>query len=116
MMPLISPPRYRFSAGKGLNTELGRITLDSIPDKMKLDILREGSEWVFKANGIVIARDSSLAGSALTHSFMYWGGGGSDSLSVSADNFGTVVPEPGTLALVAMGVISLLAYAWRKRR
>jgi hypothetical protein len=27
-----------------------------------------------------------------------------------------VVPEPGTLALLATGVLGLLAYAWRKRR
>jgi len=28
----------------------------------------------------------------------------------------TVVPEPGTLALLACGLISLLCYAWRKRK
>jgi hypothetical protein len=29
---------------------------------------------------------------------------------------GTVVPEPGTLALLAAGLVGLLAYAWRKRK
>ena len=28
----------------------------------------------------------------------------------------TVVPEPGTLALLAAGLLGLLAYAWRKRK
>jgi len=28
----------------------------------------------------------------------------------------TGVPEPGTLALLAAGLIGLLCYAWRKRR
>ena len=28
----------------------------------------------------------------------------------------TPVPEPGTLALLAIGAVSLLAYAWRRRR
>jgi hypothetical protein len=28
----------------------------------------------------------------------------------------TVVPEPGTLALLAAGLMGLLAYAWRKRK
>jgi hypothetical protein len=32
----------------------------------------------------------------------------------SAD--GTVVPEPGTLALLAGGLLGLIAYAWRKRK
>jgi hypothetical protein len=30
--------------------------------------------------------------------------------------YGTAVPEPGMLALLACGLIGLLAYAWRKRR
>jgi hypothetical protein len=29
---------------------------------------------------------------------------------------GSYVPEPGTLALLAAGLIGLLAYAWRKRK
>jgi hypothetical protein len=29
---------------------------------------------------------------------------------------GSVIPEPSTLVLVATGVVSLLAYAWRKRK
>jgi len=32
------------------------------------------------------------------------------------DNIGGVVPEPSTLALLAGGLIGLLAYAWRKRK
>lgn len=28
----------------------------------------------------------------------------------------TYVPEPGTLALLAAGLVGLLAYAWRKRQ
>ena len=30
--------------------------------------------------------------------------------------FGVMVPEPGTLALLVTGLIGLLAYAWRKRK
>ena len=33
-----------------------------------------------------------------------------------SDVVNTVAPEPGTLTLLAAGVLSLLAYAWRKRR
>ena len=28
----------------------------------------------------------------------------------------SAIPEPGTLTLLATGLIGLLAYAWRKRR
>lgn len=107
--------RYRFSAGKGV-TELGRITLDSLPSTMKLDIVHDGSAWVFKANGAEVARDSSFTASELSHYFMYWGSGTDASVSVSADNFGTVVPEPCTLTLLLGGMLGLLCYAWRKRR
>jgi hypothetical protein len=103
------------AAGKGL-TQLGnKVHLDAIPSTIKLDILHDGSEWVFKANGMELARDSSFAASAMPHYMMYWGGGGSDTLSVSADNFG-VVPEPSSIVLLVGAVLGLAAYAWRKRK
>lgn len=105
----------RFAAGKGLSTELGRITLSSIPSTIKLDVLREGAEWVFKANGAEIARDSSFTSSEMPHYMMYWGGGAADTLSVSADNYG-VVPEPASIVILVAGAMSLVCYAWRKRR
>ena len=36
--------------------------------------------------------------------------------SISVSVAGAPVPEPGTLVLLALGAISLLAYAWQKWR
>lgn len=105
---------FRYSVNKNLS-EIGRITLPSLPSTMKLDVLRDGSAYVFKANGTEICRDSSYAATSLSHYFMYWGSAATDSLSVSADNFG-VVPEPSSLTLLAGGLLGLICYAWRKRR
>ena len=41
---------------------------------------------------------------------------GGSSPSGSVMEFTVVVPEPGTLALLATGLIGLLCYAWRKRK
>jgi T5SS/PEP-CTERM-associated repeat protein len=38
------------------------------------------------------------------------------SVGASAAGIGGAVPEPGVLALVAAGLVGLLAYAWRKRK
>jgi hypothetical protein len=38
-----------------------------------------------------------------------------DSLIISKDKQLSVVPEPGTLALLGMSALGLLAYAWRRR-
>ncbi len=39
-------------------------------------------------------------------------GGGGSAVGVTA----AAVPEPGTLALLAAGLLASLAYAWRKRK
>ena len=39
-------------------------------------------------------------------------GGGGIAVGVTA----AAVPEPGTLALLAAGLLASLAYAWRKRK
>ena len=103
-----------FAVGNGTTT-VGKYNLSSIPTTIKFDITRDGSNYVFKANGIEIGRNAALASTELSHYYMYWGASSSDTLSVSADNFGTVVPEPGTIALMVSALFGLLAYAWRKR-
>lgn len=107
------------SSSSGLTSlgtsNLGPIT-SSIPTSVKFDITRDGSSYVFLANGHEIARDSTYSSTSLPYYMMYWGTGGNDTLSLSADNFGSVVPEPGALAMAATALFSLLCYAWRKQR
>ncbi len=48
-----------------------------------------------------------------------WSAGGYDYVQLDASGGGVealVIPEPGTLALLAAGLAGLLCYAWRKRR
>lgn len=105
---------FRFTVNKNL-VELQRVAVPTLPSTMKLDILRDGADYVFKANGAEIWRDAAYASTSLSHYFMYWGGGAADTLSVSADNYG-VVPEPSSLVLLVAGVAGLVCYAWRKQR
>ena len=50
---------------------------------------------------------------------VYVGCGAAADSWIMADDFSIVtqsVPEPSAIVLVAMGMVSLLAYAWRKRK
>ena len=53
-------------------------------------------------------------GQALRIEFCATGGSGTQSLFDDVRLSAT--PEPGTFALLAVGLLSLLAYAWRRRR
>jgi hypothetical protein len=107
-------PRYRMSVNRNLD-QIGNSILGSVPSTMKLDIVRDGADYVFKANGEEICRDSTYSSTSLSHYFMYWGGGALDTLSVAADGYG-VVPEPSAVALCIGALLGLLAYAWKTRR
>jgi len=46
-----------------------------------------------------------------------WTSGGQYFVQLGADGSGVAtIPEPSTLALLAGGLVGLLAYAWRKRK
>jgi len=108
-------PEYTLKTAS--NTLIGTHSLESFPSTIKLDIVRDGSEYVFKANDQEIFRDSTYASDSLSYYSIGWGSSGSDTLTARVDNFGTIpVPEPNTLVLLLIGLLGLLAYAWRKRR
>lgn len=99
------------------NELIGTYSLTSFSNTIKLDIVRDGSDYVFKANDTEIFRDDTYATTSLSYYAIGWGASGNDTLTVRADNFGTIpVPEPNTLLLSVIGLFGLLAYAWRKRR
>jgi hypothetical protein len=63
-----------------------------------------------KALGIPVAGSYTLTGLR----FRAQGGTWIDNFKLNDPNY--VIPEPSTLALLAAGLVGLLAYAWRKRR
>ncbi|NLX05542.1 MAG: PEP-CTERM sorting domain-containing protein [Phycisphaerae bacterium] len=77
-----------------------------LPSTIKLDILRDGDDYVFNANGEEIWRDSSIT-DPMPYYCLTWAVSGANTLSVSADDFG-VVPEPMTISLIALGGLTLL--------
>ncbi len=108
-------PEYTLK--KANNEIIGTYSLTSFPSTIKLDIVRDGSEYVFKANDQEIFRDSSYAAVSMSYYSIGWGSSGSDTLTARVDNFGTIpVPEPNTIILSVIGIFGLLFYAWRTQR
>ncbi len=72
--------------------------------------------------GAVLANFGSTSGTWYMGDFNYDGSVNGADLGVVLANFGqhvsvtAAVPEPSTLLLLAAGLVSLLAYAWRKRK
>ena len=66
-------------------------------------------EGDFNYDGVVNGTDLGFVINNYHHSF--------DPAPVYASGAGfSPVPEPGTLTLLAAGLIGLIAYAWRKRK
>lgn len=109
-------PQYVLKGANNLVLDV--LNVASFPSTIKLDIVRDGADYVFKINGDEIFRDATYASTSLPYYFIGWGASGpgaANTLTVRADDFGAV-PEPGTLTFLASGLIGLLAYVWRKRR
>lgn len=104
---------FDFKVLKNGLTAIKSTPVTELPSTIALQVLRDGSDYVFKGNGVELCRDSSVTDS-LPHYFIEWSA--AETLSVSADSFGTVpAPEPGTLLLLATSLFGLVCYAWRKR-
>lgn len=50
-----------------------------------------------------------IYGAAIDNGFMWLNSGG-------GTTYGYAVPEPGTFALAGIGLLTLIAYAWRKQQ
>jgi hypothetical protein len=99
-----------------MNQIVGEHAISSVPTNLVLDIVRDGQDYVFKANGAEMFRSHVFGSTSLPYYAVAINASAGDAMTAKLDNFGTVVPEPSTLALVATGLLGLLAYAWRKRR
>ena len=83
---------------------------------------KEGEQIVFKLNGVDLSATPSASLLSSTSDYHSLGGLG----NTEGTNFvgwmrnveisNTYVPEPSAMLLLATGMLSLLAYAWRKRR
>jgi hypothetical protein len=99
--------------GLGVNNQYGAGTMNSL-----FTLYGQGASgtpvpvgsltWQYMAPGTT----GHNAGDAWTVGGNYYVQLGTDGSGVEA----TTIPEPGTLILLAAGLIGLLCYAWRKRR
>jgi hypothetical protein len=91
--------------------EIGNASLDSW---FTTDGTFQQVSYSFNSDSI-IDNNTFYAGDRLAV-LIDFGGGGAVVDNVSVTAVPTTVPEPSTLALLAAGMIGLLAYAWRKRK
>ena len=108
----------------------GDANLDGRVDVLDLAILAANYRkqvtggWLqgdFNNDGVVDVEDLALLAANYRHSYASdvvpaYDGLDAEAIRVLSLAGVTVLPEPGTLALVVTGPIGLLAYAWRKRK
>ncbi len=82
-------PSYYYKVNKNSNNQLFRLDIEGQPYTIKMDIIRDGSDYVFLVNDAEIFRDSTYATTSLPYYSVFWGAGYS-SFSLQADNFGTI--------------------------
>jgi hypothetical protein len=75
--------------------------------------VKTATGWEGYQNGTLVSTVNDAFSNVVTISM--WQGTSGHTMQFDSVSTGTV-PEPSALVLLSVGLISLLAYAWRKRR
>ena len=99
---------YRYDIKANNGTDLYADTASAFSGPVTLDIVRNGDNYDFKANGTTLVSANSFTPAqhdAMVYYEIIFGGDGA--LTGTVDDFG-VIPEPATLSLLALGGLMML--------
>jgi hypothetical protein len=119
----VEAPSFTWTTNPGTNTTIHNITLvfsdPSTPDNKPFNGTGTLRMEVYADGGTTPVYTYNWASDPANNYIHVWTDGGYGTYWHLLDNLtvtNLTVPEPSTLAMLAVGLVGLLAYAWRKRK